>query len=119
MLRPALFSDHLAISHVCNAAFFDEDLFGKVMHPRRHEYPNDPALFWHKHIREEWTDWRNKIFVKVVKDEKTGKESIVGVAVWQRQGEGGKKLLLGPFDPREYGPVSREPLSLFLFCCRS
>jgi len=110
-IRSATFSDHAALAEICGAAFFDEDLFGRVMHPRRDQYPNGPALYWHKHIREEWIDWRNHFFVKVVKDEKTGKERIVGVAVWQRQGEGGKRFMLNALDPREYFSSGRAELS--------
>lgn len=101
-LRPAKFSDHQAIAETCAAAFFDEDLFGRTMHPHRHDYPDGPALYWHRHIRDHWFDWRNKIFVAYKTDGKEGhQETIVGVAIWQRQGEGGKRMELSRIDPRE------------------
>ncbi|KAF2472814.1 uncharacterized protein BDR25DRAFT_283354 [Lindgomyces ingoldianus] len=79
-IRLAAFSDHSAIATVCSAAFFDEDLFGRVMHPHRHKYPNDPTLWWHAHDG--------------------GKEKVVGVGIWERQGKGGKKMQLSIIDPR-------------------
>jgi hypothetical protein len=109
MLRPARYSDHTTLAALCSAAFFEEDLFGRVMHPRRHEFPDDVALYWLQHIRNLWFDWRNRAFVAVSRDEKTGQEKIVGLAVWQRQGEGGKKMALSSVDPREY---SLRPRSL-------
>jgi hypothetical protein len=105
-LRPAKFADHQAMAETCAAAFFDEDLFGRTMHPRRHEYPDDPALYWHRYIRDHWFDWRNKIFVAYKTDNTDGKdeheEIIVGIAIWQRQGAGGKKMALSRIDPREH-----------------
>ncbi|KAF2713195.1 hypothetical protein K504DRAFT_487671 [Pleomassaria siparia CBS 279.74] len=99
-LRPERFSDHAALAKLCKAAFFDEDLFGRVMHPRRHEFTDDPTLYWLQNIRNLWFDWQNRGFVAVTRDEEHGKEIIVGIAVWQRQGEGGKKMALNWFDPR-------------------
>ncbi|KAF2796993.1 acyl-CoA N-acyltransferase [Melanomma pulvis-pyrius CBS 109.77] len=99
-LRPARYSDITTLATLCSASFFDEDLFGQVMHPRRHEFPDDPALYWHQHIQNLWFDWRNQPFVAVMRDEKDGQEKIVGVAVWQRQGEGGKNMALSNVDPR-------------------
>lgn len=102
-LRPARFSDLTELAELCCAAFFDEDLFGRVMHPHRHEYPNDPALFWHQFLLDHWFDWRNKAFVAITRDTKDGaREKIAGIAIWQRQGEGGRKLELNGLDPRKY-----------------
>lgn len=101
-LRPARYSDLTTLATLCSASFFDEDLFGQVMHPRRHEFPDDPALYWHQHIQNLWFDWRNQPFAAVTRDEKDGQEKIVGLAVWQRQGEGGKNMALSNVDPRKY-----------------
>lgn len=101
-LRQATFSDHAVIAELCCAAFYDEDLFGRVMHPYREQYPNDPALFWLAFLRNHWCDWRNKFLVAVTRDEKhLGKERIVGIAIWQRQGERGRRMALSKVDPRE------------------
>jgi hypothetical protein len=101
MLRPARYSDHNTLATLCSAAFFDEDLFGRTMHPHRNEFPDDVALYWLQHIRTSWCDWRNRAIVAVTHDQKTGQETIVGLAIWQRQGEGGKKMALSSVDPRE------------------
>ncbi|OCK81366.1 hypothetical protein K432DRAFT_326402, partial [Lepidopterella palustris CBS 459.81] len=90
-IRQAHISDHAAIAFVCGAAFFNEDLFGRVMHPHRHTYPNDVNLFWLRRLRSQWWDWKNYFLVATVRND-MGREEVVGVAVWQRQGEGGKAL---------------------------
>ncbi|KAF2014146.1 acyl-CoA N-acyltransferase [Aaosphaeria arxii CBS 175.79] len=100
-IRPARVSDHYAMASICSAAFFEEDLFGRIIHPKRHEYPDDVALFWLQFIREQWFDWRNKLYVAVsTGDEKSAGDEIVGVAVWQRQGKVGDGMKLRAWDPR-------------------
>lgn len=91
-LRYATPSDEAAIVSTCTAAFFNEALFGTLMHPYRHKYPNDVKIFWHEKIRQEWKTPSNKIIVATTTE--AGKELVVGVAVWQRQGddEGAKKV---------------------------
>lgn len=101
-LRPAKFSEHTALAEICSAAFFEEHLFGQTMHPNRHEHPEGLALYFHSFIRELWVDWRTKIIAAVAKDKMhDGKEKLVGVAIWQRQGEGGKKMEPSALDPRK------------------
>jgi len=100
-IRPAYEADRVSISALCSEAFFDEDLFGRVMHPRRQEFPDDPAIYWHGHILNLWCNWQNKVFVAVTQDKESGKEVVVGVGVWQRQGKGRKRLTLSSIDPRE------------------
>ena len=112
-IRKAQFSEHNTIATICAAAFFEEDLFGRVMHPHRHQYPTDVTLFWHAFIRDQWIDWRNRPFVALKRDEKTGEEEVVGIAVWQRQGEGGKRMELSRFDPRESITLSALVLNIF------
>ncbi|KAJ4364578.1 hypothetical protein N0V83_009174 [Neocucurbitaria cava] len=91
-LRYATPSDEAAMVSTCTAAFFDEPLFGPLMHPYRHKYPNDVKIFWHEKIRQEWKTPSNKIIVATTTE--AGNELVVGVAVWQRQGddEGAKRV---------------------------
>jgi GNAT superfamily N-acetyltransferase len=101
-IRPALPSDEPALVRICTRAFFEEDLFGRVIHPHRHTYPEDVAVFWREQLRAEWIEPRNRIMVAVTSPDAdkptdaptdaptdtltpTG-EQIVGLAVWQRQG---------------------------------
>ncbi|KAF9690505.1 hypothetical protein EKO04_011547 [Ascochyta lentis] len=85
-LRPAQPSDEPAIVDICTRAFFDEDLFGRIIHPRRAEYPQDVQIFWHESLRNDWSSPLNKVIVAVSSDH-GGHEKIVGAAIWQRQGD--------------------------------
>lgn len=85
-LRLAKPSDEPFIADICTRAFFDEDLFGRTIHPYRHEFPQDVQIFWHEWVRNDWSNPRNKILVAVVTDEDQ-KEKIIGAAIWQRQGD--------------------------------
>ncbi|CAO2653634.1 Nn.00g030450.m01.CDS01 [Neocucurbitaria sp. VM-36] len=91
-IRYATPEDEAAIVSTCTTAFFDEPLFGSLMHPYRHEYPEDVKIFWHEKTREEWRKPSNKIIVATASD--AGEELVVGFAVWQRQGDddGTKKV---------------------------
>lgn len=91
-IRPATPADEPAIASTCTAAWFNEALFGPLMHPYRHEYPEDVEIYWHENIRDQWKNPRNKIFVATTTEAE--KEIVVGVAVWQRQGDdaGSKKV---------------------------
>ncbi|KAH6638745.1 acyl-CoA N-acyltransferase [Boeremia exigua] len=84
-IRFAQPSDEPSIAEICTRAFFDEDLFGRVMHPRRNEFPEDVQIFWHKSLQNDWSNPRNVVIVAVTIDP-ANQEKIVGAAVWQRQG---------------------------------
>lgn len=85
-LRAAVPSDEPFIADICTRAFFDEDLFGRVIHPYRHEFPHDVQIFWHEFVRREWSNPRNKVTVAVTTDS-ADREKIIGAAIWQRQGD--------------------------------
>lgn len=91
-IRAATPQDVPAIASLCTAAWFDEALFGPVIHPRRHEYPEDVKIFWHESIQNSWKNPRNRIIVATTTENQ--KEKIVGIATWQRQGddEGAKRV---------------------------
>jgi hypothetical protein len=95
-IRDARSSDFPEMEKVCAAAFLDEELFGVLMHPHRYEYPDDFAGFFLRSFQMHWYDYNRKFLVSV--DSDTGK--ILGVAHWERQGEGGKKMGLAFYDPR-------------------
>jgi GNAT superfamily N-acetyltransferase len=88
-IRPATFADLLPAAHVCSKAFFDEDLFGKYMHPARASYPGDVYLFFLRSLRVDFFDARNVVMVSHVKDQAS---RITGVAVWVRKGAGGDSM---------------------------
>ncbi|KAF2732924.1 hypothetical protein EJ04DRAFT_513568 [Polyplosphaeria fusca] len=112
-IREANFFEIPAIGSICSAAFFEEDLFGRTMHPHRHKYPEDFTFFWQGMVRKNWTDWRKRMLVACTKDEMTGKEKLVGMAIWHRQGEGGKKMELASYDPRKLiTPLAKQANTL-------
>ena len=84
-IRLATHQDEPAIAALCAAAFFEESLFGQTIHPYRHQYPGDVEIFWHDWMRNDFKERRNMIIVATTTED--GKEKIVGVATWQRQGD--------------------------------
>jgi hypothetical protein len=91
-IRPANPSDEPAMASILATAFFDESLFGPVVHPHRHKYPNDVKIFWSERVRKAWQTRDEKLFVATTVEDR--KEKVIGVAVWQRQGddEGSRKV---------------------------
>jgi hypothetical protein len=101
-IREARFSDLRAIAEVAAAAFADEELFGRLMHPHRNEYPEDFITFFEHKFLAHWVDHKRVILVSL------GTESgkVVGVADWERQGHGVRKRELANVDPRVYLVIS-------------
>lgn len=100
-LRDARYSELPRVAHVLAQAFWEDNLFGQLIHPHRNEYPDDVDLYWLRRARVNFWDNRRRWLVATDKD-KNGKELIIGVAQWERLGEGGKKLERWYLDPRKY-----------------
>lgn len=83
-LRPALPTDEPFMAAICTRAFFNDDLFGRVIHPQRATYPDDVQIFWHEWLRRDWVSPRSRVFVAVDEDQQG---RILGVAIWERQGD--------------------------------
>ncbi|KAH0493327.1 hypothetical protein TgHK011_000001 [Trichoderma gracile] len=90
VLRNARYSELPEVAHVMARAFWDDNLFGDLIHPKRNEYPEDVDLYWLRRARVSFWDSRWRFIVALEKDE-TGHESIVGIAQWARLGEGNAK----------------------------
>jgi GNAT superfamily N-acetyltransferase len=92
-VRLATPQDEPAIGAVCTAAFFEEELFGQLIHPHRYQYPDDVKIYWHLRTRKAFQDPRKIIVVATVTED--GAEKIIGQATWERQGddEGAQKLI--------------------------
>lgn len=103
-LRDATYGDLPEISHVMGLAFFNDNLFGDIIHPHRKEYPSDVDLYWLRRARINFWDYRYKWLVAVDAGE-DGKETIAGIAQWTRFGSGGKSLECRWYDPREFRSV--------------
>ncbi|RGP62948.1 hypothetical protein FSPOR_8932 [Fusarium sporotrichioides] len=98
-LRNATYSELPDISHVMSKAFWNEKLFGDMIHPHREAYPSDPDLYWLRRLRVDFWDYRSQYIVAIARNER-GKEVIAGVAHWERLGDGGKMLECSYLDPR-------------------
>jgi GNAT superfamily N-acetyltransferase len=85
-LRPALPTDEPQMASICARALFNDDLFGRVIHPRRSTYPDDVQIHWHEFLRRDWVSPRTRTFVAVSEPTSQDAERIIGVAIWQRQG---------------------------------
>ncbi|KPM46446.1 hypothetical protein AK830_g39 [Neonectria ditissima] len=99
VLRNARFSELPEIAHIMAKAFWEDNLFGQLIHPHRNEHPDDVDLYWLRRARVSFWDYRCRWLVAVAQD-KNGREVIVGAAQWARLGDGGKKLECWYLDPR-------------------
>jgi hypothetical protein len=96
-IRKARRGDLRAMAEVTAAAFLKEELFGELMHPYRHEYPEDFIQFFERRIWVHWFQYQRTILVS--EDPVSGK--VVGVADWERQGKNALTTTkLGRLDPR-------------------
>ncbi|KAF4455586.1 hypothetical protein F53441_2110 [Fusarium austroafricanum] len=112
VLRSAKYSELPEIARLMSKAFWEDNLFGELIHPYREKYPDDFDLYWLRRARVNFWDWRWTWLVAVSKDEK-GKEVIAGIAQWARLGDGGKKLELWTLDPRNLlKPLSSLAMSI-------
>jgi hypothetical protein len=99
-LRDACYSDLREIAHVKAKAFWDDNLFGQLIHPHRNDHPNDVVLYWLRRLCVDFWDCHRRLFIAVGEDA-NGREVIVGVAQWVRLGDGGKKMEYWYLDPRK------------------
>jgi len=99
-IRLALFSEQRELARVYTAAFWDDILFGDLIHPHRKEFPEDNQLYWLRRIQVYWWDYTHHFIVSTAVD-KQGDEVIAGVAHWSRMGTGRRAAGLGWWDPRK------------------
>lgn len=123
ILRPARYSELTRIAHISARAFWDDNLFGDLIHPHRKAYPADMALWWLRRARVNFWDWtwHWMVAVEVRKPQvgapgKEGSETqqeevVVGAAQWVREGQGGKKMQCAWYDPRRCIP---DPMDVCL-----
>lgn len=100
ILRTARYTELPGIAPIFKLAFWDDKLFGDLIHPHRDAYPGDMELWWLRRARVNFWDYTWQWIVAVEKD-KDGKETVVGIAQWVRQGKGGRKMQCAWYDPRK------------------
>ncbi|KAI7091491.1 hypothetical protein KC356_g627 [Hortaea werneckii] len=84
-IRPAERADLTSAAKVCAKAFFDTELFGEVIHPYRHQYPDDMYLYWLKNFRSGLNRRDNHLLVATVSEPEESQPTIIGVAQWIRR----------------------------------
>jgi hypothetical protein len=83
-------------------AFFDDNLFGDIIHPHRTKYPGDVNLYWIRRACLDIWKYRSAWLVAVVGDVTLGQEIVVGVAQWERLGHGGDAMECTFYDPSKW-----------------
>ena len=67
-IRRATLADVPQMADVFAAGFIDDDVFGRFMHPKRREFPEDWLRYWQKEIRSTIIDPAGVCFVGVDKE---------------------------------------------------
>jgi len=98
-IREARFPEQARIAHIFAAAFWDNGLFGDMIHPHRKKFPADNDLYWLRRCQVDWWDYTHRFIVSTTTDA-DGREIVTGVAHWARLGKGGKSMECWWFDPR-------------------
>ncbi|CAN8096463.1 unnamed protein product [Discula destructiva] len=112
ILRDARYSELPRVAEILTRAFWNDPLFGHVIHPHREEHPGGMELYWLRRARVNYWDYTWKWLVAVDLD-KHGNDSIIGVAQWSRVGEDNRKMQCYWFDPRTLlKPLSQAAMSL-------
>ncbi|KAJ9644848.1 hypothetical protein H2204_001310 [Knufia peltigerae] len=83
-LRRARFGDLANAARTTTLAFWDEVLFGRLIHPRRNEHPSDFDKYWYRQFIVDWWDWSHVFLVTTEKVEGQQQEVITGLAHWTR-----------------------------------
>lgn len=96
--------------HSQDAADWDNNLMGELLHPHRHEYPDDFTLYWLRQMRIFYWDWRSKFLVAVETDTNGKEVRVAGYAHWERKGRDGiaKNMTLWWFDPSPFRLINNK-----------
>ena len=105
-LRKAHRRDLPRIASTYAAAFWDEEVMGKLIHPYRQEHPQDFLRYWRHEVAEWYWSYSHQIMVSYeTRQTRDGDEEqvLTGVADWIRHGEGWERLwgIWASWDPRK------------------
>ena len=86
IVRKAKPAEQVEMAKTAAAAFFDDNLFGGLIHPHRNQYPDDTYLYWLKRIRRDWNDPNSHFLVSMTPSKDGGKDEVAAWAQWIRKG---------------------------------
>ncbi|KAI4244961.1 MAG: hypothetical protein L6R42_010318 [Xanthoria sp. 1 TBL-2021] len=94
-----------SIASTYAAAFWDEEVMGKLMHPYRQEHPQDFLRYWRYEVAEWYWSYSHQIVVSyetMQTSDGDEEQLLTGVADWIRHGEGWERLwgIWAWWDPR-------------------
>jgi hypothetical protein len=99
-LRKLKYHELPAMARILSLAFWNDQLFGEMIHPNREEYPNDSDLYWLRDARVNFWDRHYEFIAAVVQDpDAPGRGKLIGIAQWERIGDGAKRRDLAWYDP--------------------
>ena len=86
IVREAKPEEQVKMAKVAAAAFFDDEMFGGLIHPYRDQYPDDTYLYWLKRIHKSWNDPNSHFLVSVLPKENGEADEVAAWAQWVRKG---------------------------------
>ena len=86
VVREAKPEEQVEMAKVAAAAFFDDKMFGDLIHPHRNEFPDDMHLYWLKRIYRGWNDPNSHFLVSVSPSGNGGADEVAAWAQWIRKG---------------------------------
>lgn len=115
-LRIAQRRDLPNIASTYAAAFWDEQVMGKLMHPYRQEHPQDFLRYWRYEVAEWYWSYSHQIMVSYETKQTSGgdeEQLLTGVADWIRHGEGWERVwgIWAWWDPRKLFSPQRPLLA--------
>ena len=95
------------IATIYAAAFWNEHVMGRLMHPYRGDYPDDYLRYWMQRVTEWYWDYSHQLVVTYNSNPSAVRESqatITGVADWIRYGDNWENIwgIRGRWDPRKH-----------------
>lgn len=97
-IRPATFNDLPSLARTSTLAFWNDVLFGNVIHPHRHHYPSDCDTYWLKRFQCSYWDW-SQVFL-VATSTSPPRHSELAIPEFAAD-PSEKSLLLSPSDSEE------------------
>lgn len=99
-LREPSYSELPQIAALLRQAFWDDAIFGDLMHPHRAQYPQDYERWFLQRLRASFWNARSWMLIAFTENGAGGdipneQADIVGFAQWTRVGPGARKALSG------------------------